>query len=368
MPLLNIKRENNKIKKIGIFILFTLFLILVSSSLFSEKNINLSLEKILEIGKEDITLFNISSVYEDKEENFYVLDKTACKVYKFSPDGKLLLSFGSKGQGPGEFIRPHDLYVTDTGEIVVSEDMTYISFFEKNGIFIKRLALQKGLALAYLNDSLYYGWVWGENNREQILIDSQGLKLKSFFSVAKDASSISLPDESGRLVMFNYSREEYTPFLLFSRYKKHAAVGVGNNYEILILNKKGEAISRIKRDVKPQIISSKERKYLIKELEKVEIWPAWIIKKIEKTIPKVKSYFDKISISEKYVFVFRIKSDVRDRISPFPVDVFTLDGEFLGTSKIHKKPLLISDKYFYVAEVDEDDNLFLVKFRYHLRF
>ena len=353
-------------KKTGILICYLLILVLVSSNMYSEKTIPLNLEKVLEIGRDNLMFFSITSVYEDRDSNIYLLDQIACKVYKFSPDGKLLLFFGSKGQGPGDFERPHDIYVTDTGRIIVCEERSFISFFDKYGKFMKRLNVQKGLALAYMNDDLYYGWVWGKENREQILIDSQSNTAASFFSVAKDATSISLPDESGRLVLFNYSEKEYTPFLLFNRYRDRSAIGVGNHYEILILNKKGKVISRIKRDIKPQRINSREKKYFIKKLGEMENWSRQIIEKIEKKIPKVKTYYDKILISEKHLFVFRIKNDATDEDSPFPIDVYSLEGEFLGTSQIPSKPVLISDKFMYVSETDENDNLTLVKFRYHL--
>ena len=98
----------------------------------------------------------------------------------------------------------------------------------------------------------------------------------------------------------------------------------------------------------------------------MENWSRQVINKFEKKIPKVKTYYDKILISEKHVFVFRIKNDATDGDSPFPIDVFSFEGEFLGTSQIPSKPLLISDNFMYVSETDENDNLTLVKFRYHL--
>jgi len=336
-------------KKTGFLLCCLLILILVSSNMYSEKTVPLNLEKVLEIGRDNLMFFSITSVYEERDGNIYLLDRLACKVCKFSPDGKLLLTFGSKGQGPGDFERPHDIYVTDTGRIIVCEDSSFVSFFDKSGKFTKRLNVQKGLALSYMNDDLYYGWVWGKENREQILIDSQGNKRASFFSVAMDVSSISFPDESGRLVMFTYTEKEYTPFLLFSRYRDRSAIGVGNHYEILILDKKGKVVSRINRDIKPQRINSREKKYFIKKLGEMENWSRQVIKKFEKKIPKVKTYFDKILISEKHVYVFRIKNDATDEDSPFPIDVFSFEGEFLGTSQIPTKPVLISDTFMYVS-------------------
>lgn len=361
----DLKRKPKEMKKTALIALLFLFFFLVSVNLYSEKTIELNLKKVLEIGKGDLIFNSITSVYEDRGNNFFVLDKKACKVYKFSPEGKLLLSFGEKGRGPGDFESPHDLFVSDTGEIVVSEERSYVSFFDKDGEFLKRLVLNRGLALTYLSEDLYYAWIWEPVQRKQILIDSNSDIVDSFFTVSKNSHSISLPDETGRMVMFNYSAEEYTPFLLFSRYKNRSAIGVGNIYEISILDEKGAVVSKIKRNTKPQKLNSKEKEYLRKKIGEMRNWPDWVLKKIEKRIPKVKSYFDKIVVAEKYVFVFRTKNDVTDEQSLIPVDIFTMDGKFLGTSKISIKPILISDKFFYFSEIDPDDDLTLTKYRYH---
>jgi hypothetical protein len=363
----DLKRKPKERKKIVSIILVFLLHILVSVNLYSGKALELNLKNVLAIGKGDLIFSSIASVYEDGSNNFFVLDKKACKVYKFSPEGKLLLSFGQKGQGPGDFESPYDLFVTDSGEIVVSEERSYVSFFDKDGEFLKRLVLNKGLALTYMNEDLYYAWIWEPAQRKQILIDSNSDIVKSFFTVSIDSHSISLPDETGRMVMFNYSTEEYTPFLLFSRYKNRSAIGVGNLYEISILDENGVEISKIKRNINPQKLSSKEKKYLRKKIGETRNWPDWVLKKIEKRIPKVKNYFDRIIVAEKYVFVFGIKNDVTDEQGLIPVDVFTMEGKLLGISRISTKPILISDKFFYFSEIDPDDDLILTKYRYHLR-
>jgi len=353
-------------KKTAFLTLFFLFYILTSAKSYSGNSIELNLKKVLEIGKGDLIFSSITSAYEDRENNFYVLDNKACKVYKFSPEGKLVLSFGEKGRGPGDFESPYDLFISDTGEIVVSEERSFVSFFDKDGEFLKRLVLDRGLALTCLSEDLYYAWIWEPTQRKQILIDSNSDIVKSFFTVSKDSHSISLPDETGRMVMFNYSAEEYTPFLLFNRYKNRSAIGVGNIYEISILDEKGAVTSKIKRNIKPQKLNSKEKKYLRKKISEMRKWPDWVLKKIEKRIPKVKNYFDKVVVTEKHVFVFRIKNDITDEQSLIPLDIFSIDGKFLGTSKIRAKPISISDKFIYFSEIDPDDDLILTKYRYHL--
>jgi len=54
----------------------------------------LNLEKTTGLGRGDFFFASIEAVAEDREGNIFVLDRKAYKVYRFSPDGRLLLSDG----------------------------------------------------------------------------------------------------------------------------------------------------------------------------------------------------------------------------------------------------------------------------------
>ena len=44
-----------------------------------------------------------------------------CRVHKFSPDGELLMSWGTPGDGTGEFHLPHSLWVDSSGRVLVCD-------------------------------------------------------------------------------------------------------------------------------------------------------------------------------------------------------------------------------------------------------
>jgi hypothetical protein len=73
---------------------------LVGGMLQAEKSLELKRGEILEIGREDMLFVSITSVCEDKDLNFYVLDSKEHKIFKFSEDGKLMFSTGSSGEIP----------------------------------------------------------------------------------------------------------------------------------------------------------------------------------------------------------------------------------------------------------------------------
>ncbi len=69
---------------------------------------------------------------------FYVSDGYAnARVHKFSPDGKLLFSWGEPGDGPGQFNLPHNICVDKRGTVYVADrENSRIQLFTPNGEFI----------------------------------------------------------------------------------------------------------------------------------------------------------------------------------------------------------------------------------------
>ena len=350
--------------------LFFLLAIIVTNPLVFprtvEPELEIRTEIIFELGREGILFSSIDSVCEDSQQNVYVLDRKASKIYKFSPEGKLLLSFGSKGQGPGEFQAPHDIFIAQNGHIIVSEDMTFVSMFNAEGQFIERISAEKGLALTFLDENFFYAWVWDEGGRTQVLVDQEGTILKTFFSVSRDDFSVSAPDESGRQVMFNYATPEIAPFFIFNRFQDHFIIALNNRYEFSLFDSKGTILSTIKRDIKPQKLSTKERDFLLTQMQETRDWPDWIMKPIRKNMAKIKTFFSTIRLSEKYIFVFRVRENLTDTDSRFPVDVFSVDGDFFGSTGLAIQPLFISDLFMYAVGYDEEDNILLQKFEYKI--
>ena len=61
----------------------------------------------------------------------------ASRVHKFSPDGELVLSWGTEGGGPGEFHLPHGVHVDGQGRVYVADRENHrIQIFTSEGEFI----------------------------------------------------------------------------------------------------------------------------------------------------------------------------------------------------------------------------------------
>ena len=349
-------------KTIAVIILLTL-----GNLLYPQNVLELSLEKMFALGSKKIFFKSITSVYEDEVENIYVLDKKAYKVYKLSKAGKLQLFFGNRGQGPGDFVNPHSLYVTPEGNIIVNDIRDFVYMFNKQGKFLNRIKASKGFDLNLLNSDLFYGWIWTRKGKQQVLLDKNGKIKQSFFSVSKEDFSINLPDETGRMVMFNCFMNEYTPFLLFNQYKNYSIIGVTNKYEILMVNQAGKIIEKFYRDIKPGIISPKERDYLKNQINNNRNLPDFVKKKFIRKIPRYKNYFNHILISDPYIWIFRIKDNVLEQKSHIKADIFNIDGKFIGTLTVKELPLFISAKHIYFEETNIQEDLLLAKYKYDIK-
>lgn len=72
------------------------------------------------------------------DNTIYVSDGYGnARVHKFSPEGRLLLSWGAPGKGRGEFNTPHSLAVDKTGRVFVCDRENHrIQVFTPNGEYI----------------------------------------------------------------------------------------------------------------------------------------------------------------------------------------------------------------------------------------
>ena len=77
-----------------------------------------------------------------------------CRVHRFSPDGKLLLSWGEPGDGPGQFRLPHGVWIHKDGRVLVADrENNRVQVFTQEGEYLSIWpSLLIGPALFYVDD------------------------------------------------------------------------------------------------------------------------------------------------------------------------------------------------------------------------
>jgi peptidylamidoglycolate lyase len=101
-------------------------------------------QRLLTLGErgvpgDDSTHFNQpTDVAVAPDGTFYVSDGYGnSRIVKFSPEGKFLLQWGSKGTAPGEFDLPHSLALDTTGQVYVADrGNARLQIFDGTGHFV----------------------------------------------------------------------------------------------------------------------------------------------------------------------------------------------------------------------------------------
>ena len=360
--------RNLRFRKVLIFTLLSVlnFIFLLARL---QPALQIRLGQSREIGRDKDTFGSIVSACEDARGNFYVLDRIEHRVLKFSSEGRPLLVFGQKGQGPGDFQSPGRIAFSSQGELVVLEDLYYVSFFTTEGVFLKRLDLNGRLGLGYVGPDSFYGWIWRPEDKQQVILDGRNTIVRSLHTVSKDEFSVSVSEPGGRAVMFNYGPEAYASSFLFDHSASLSALAVSRVYHVILLDDTGREVASIRRDLKPPRLNKKERQFFerdIQETTKSKGWPSRVSREMIRKIPDFKNPISDVRLSREHVFVFRFSPDVTAAGSSIPVDIFTLRGEFLGSAELPDIPLLIGQESMYFVRSEESGLVFLEKMAYRL--
>lgn len=147
-----------KIKIESILAIFSLFSLLSAQTEIEVKTLKcpktplygalkLELSSPLIIGSETDDHYFFTSLREikvDKEGRIYVLDNKTARIQVYDINGKYIGTIGGKGQGPGEFFVPYNLFLDEKGNIYVSDTMTRkITVFTESWTYKESISLNE---------------------------------------------------------------------------------------------------------------------------------------------------------------------------------------------------------------------------------
>ena len=98
-----------------------------------------------ETGSDSLRFNRPTDVAVAEDGSFYVSDGYLnSRIVKFSPDGKYLFEWGTKGNKPGQFNIPHSIDLDKNGNVYVADRQNdRIQVFDANGKFLKEFTDKK---------------------------------------------------------------------------------------------------------------------------------------------------------------------------------------------------------------------------------
>lgn len=75
----------------------------------------------VELGDSNYVFGSIESASHSADGNILILDRPACCVREYTPEGEFVRSFGRRGTGPGEFVNPLSMARLSDGRIAVMD-------------------------------------------------------------------------------------------------------------------------------------------------------------------------------------------------------------------------------------------------------
>jgi hypothetical protein len=87
----------------------------------------------VELGDSNYVFGSIEASSHTAEGNILVLDRPACCVREYTPDGDFVKNFGRRGSGPGEFYNPLSMVRLNDGRVSIFDMQTGMSVFLAEG-------------------------------------------------------------------------------------------------------------------------------------------------------------------------------------------------------------------------------------------
>jgi hypothetical protein len=326
-----------------------------------------NIEEELAVGGADANgefMFSRIALDVDDKGNLYVLETKDVEIRVFDENGRHIFSFGKKGQGPGEMMRPTSVgfQITPQNEIMLYDPPTqrYI-FFSLDGKYLRSITtttLGTVLNPVTLNSK-------GEfiaqtvpppmDDKELKIFDSDFNTLKvitTLMSTPWNQSEIRVLEPS---IIYDVSQED------------NIIWGSSDKYEISALNPEGELIKKIIKDYNAVEVSEDYKKRTIEFYE--SRFPRNYISQMKFIFPDYFPAFGSITIDDIGRLFIETYEEVKSRTGSHYFDVFNPEGIYIA-----KIPLQTENVNTYIWKkaklytIEEDEEGFPVVKRYKVNW
>lgn len=220
----------------------------------------LILTEDLVIGKEATAagyLFaELRSVGVDDQENIWTLDWEDIKVRVFDKTGKLISTFGKKGQGPQEFENPSRMVITPAGTAAIL-DLNKLAFWTRDGRCIREISTAKSRPARLRVD--HRGFIYGDSFE---FGEKWTMKVHRYDADMNRLATVAVYEEPFQMGSIN----AFTALILFHVTKDDHLVWLATpKYEFHVVDSTGKLVKRILKDYKPLKLSASDQQRILKE-------------------------------------------------------------------------------------------------------
>ena len=318
-----------------------------------------ALQEDLSIGgdpvKEDYYFPQGAALSIEKAGNLYVRDFGNGRVMMYDSAGKFIRQLGRRGQGPGEYQYPSDVFFDADGNPMVYSTRELVRF-GKDGAFNKKVPIKAFVSPAIL----------GPGNtligRTQPGPGPGGPMHRLLLSGANGEVLRTIAEYRGE---FNESQTA----ILIHAYSNNLALapltpetfvyGFPEDYRLHVAEAEGRTVLTIAVEERPLPISGKERTEIKKKGASISI--ATNDNTIrDSDFPDHRPFFVRLFTDDAgRIYVARTKS-ILDKDKPWEIDVFSKDGFYLYRMSWPSFPSAIQGGCWYGVRTDKDSGEYFV--------
>lgn len=306
----------------------------------------------------DMGFVSVSNMAVDLSGNVFLLDSGKGKIVKLDRNLEFKTMFGDKGQGPGEFSRSYSISVDKKGNVYVHN--TFIKMIRYSG---------DGKLIDETRISNSYNGTYGFVLNHPVYVLSKMSLSKNFKVMVVDISKKKILSEFELLKSPNYalrSGEFYiSPTVDFvgghtfvETYDEYCVIGEGERFFVRLFDSSGKLLAEIKKDGKPQELTSKEADFVSNSLNVRGPGGKASKKDIRSLVGsyKIKNFIHNIKISKNRIYIFPVPDDIRITKKHFPVEIYDFKGKPVTKGCFPKVPKKIHHDFAYFVETTEEDD------------
>jgi len=289
----------------------------------------LTLKEVLSIDTEKDEVLNtgmstMESFCLDRESNIYFMMRQSPGnfIYKFDASGKFQISFGRKGQGPGEFEWGGDILV-DEGNRILAKDMTKEKFvvFNKDGVLIDEVKIGKNISFVKYLGNKKFLTQWQERDPVKPVY-------RNHYCISND--TLSENQDFFRYEFDDTSRSpRYRPrggSLIIGASDMNIFIGpAAKDYEILVFDLSGKLLRKIRKAYVPVAFPEEDKAILKKALGRSSSGQALLQKAdFPAHLPPFRYLF---TDDQNRLYVM---TNEREGERNYRYDIFSNEGAFIG--------------------------------------